>query len=125
LIGSLTLTLPQYCHLLEAQADISKAGIYDSICKGSLEDKAQAVRTAMALDFNLHSIPCYGEDEQSRTLLPSKGEPSADSKGWVERLLRKGIAADDVEFLFHILNPDPAERWTAKDIVSCGYLEVD
>jgi hypothetical protein len=125
LIGSLTLTLPQYCHLLEAQADISKAGIYDSICKGSLEDKAQAVRTAMALDFNLHSIPCYAEDEQSRTLLPSKDESSADSKDWVERLLRKGIAADDVEFLFQILNPDPAERWTAKDIVSCGYLEVD
>jgi hypothetical protein len=125
LIGSLTLTLPQYCHLLEAQADISKAGMYDSICKGSLEDKAQAVRTAMAFDFNLHSIPCYAEEGQSRALLPSIDESSADSEGWVERLLRKGIAADDVEFLFQILNPDPAERWTAKDILSCGYLEVD
>jgi hypothetical protein len=99
--------------------------MYDSICKGSLKDKAQAVRTAMAFDFNLHSIPCYAEDEQSRILLPSKDEPSADREDWVGRLLRKGIAADDVDFLFQILNPDPAERWTAKDIVSCGYLEVD
>src|SRR5277367_6703204 len=29
---------------------------------------------------------------------PSIDEPSADSEGWVERLLRKGIEADDVEF---------------------------
>ena len=99
--------------------------MYDSICKGSLEDKAQAVRTAMVFDFNLHSIPYYAEDEQSRILLPSKDKSSADSEDWVERLFRKGIAADDVEFLFQVLNPDPAERWTAKDIVSCGYLEVD
>ena len=125
MIGTLTLTFSQYCHLLEAQADISKAGMYDSICKGSLEDKVQAVRTAMAFDFNLHSIPCYAENGQSQTLLPSIDEPSADSEGWVERLLHKGIAADDVEFLFHTLNPDPAKRWTAKDILSCGYLEVD
>ena len=99
--------------------------MYDSICKGCLEDKAQAVRTAMAFDFNLHSIPCYAGNGHTRTLLPSIDESSADSEGWVERLLRKGIAADDVEFLFQILNPDPAERWTAKDILSCGYLEVD
>ena len=99
--------------------------MYDSICKGSLKDKAQAVRTAMAFDFNLHLIPCYAEDEQSRILLPSKDESSADREDWVERLLRKGIAADDVDFLFQILNPDLAERWTAKDVVSCGYLEVD
>ena len=99
--------------------------MYDSICKGSLEVKAQTVRTAMAFDFNLHSIPCYAEDEQSRALLPSKDESSADSEGWAERLLRKGIAVDDVEFLFRVLNPDPAERWTAEDIVSCRYLEIN
>jgi hypothetical protein len=43
----------------------------------------------------------------------------------VERLFRKGIAADDVESQFQTFNPDPAERWKAKDIVGCGYLEVD
>jgi hypothetical protein len=51
--------------------------MYDSIY--SLEDKAQAVRTAMAFDFN--SISCYAEDEQSLTILPSKDESSADSEG--------------------------------------------
>ena len=79
----------------------------------------------MAYDFDLHSIPYYAEDEQSRNLLPPRDESTADRDGWVERLLRKGVAANDVEFLFQILNPDPAERWTAMDIVSCGYLEVD
>ena len=78
----------------------------------------------MALDFNLHSIPCYTEDERSRTLYPQNDKSSAANEGWIERLLRKAIAPDDVEFLFEILNPDPAERWTAKDIVSClrGHL---
>lgn len=99
--------------------------MYDSICKGSLEEKAQAVRAALSLDFNLHSIPYYAEDEQSRILLPPKEESTANNERWVERLLDKGIAADDVEFLFQILNPDPAERWTAQDIVTCGYLEVE
>ena len=83
------------------------------------------VRTAMAFDFELHSIPYYADDEQSWTLLPPKDDYRIDSERWVERLLCKGVAVDDVDFLFHILNPDPAERWTAEDIVSCGYLEVD
>lgn len=99
--------------------------MYDSISKGSLEDKSQAVRIAMAYDFNLHSIPYYAEDEQSRTLLPPRNESTADRERWVEILLCKGVAANDVAFLSQVLNPDPAERWTAKDIVSCGYLEVD
>lgn len=42
-----------------------------------------------------------------------------------EGLLRKGVAAEDVEYPSLILNPEPAERWTAQDILSCGYLEID
>ena len=117
--------MSQYCHLLEAQADISKPGMYDSICSGSLEDKAQSLRTAIAFDFDLHSIPYYAEDERSWILLSPENESGAGSERWYERLLRKGVAADEIAFLFQVLNPDPAERWTAKDILSCGYLEVD
>lgn len=102
-----------------------KPGMYDSICSGSLENKAAAVRTAIAFDFGLHSIPYYAEDERSRALLPPENESGGGSEHWCERLIRKGIAADDVAFLCQVLNPDPTERWTAKDIVSCGYLEVD
>lgn len=47
----------------------------DSIRSGSLDDKAQAARTAMALDLDLDSIPYYAEDELSRTLSLSPTPP--------------------------------------------------
>lgn len=103
---------------------LSTPGLYDSICKGSLKDKAQAVRAAIAFDFDLHSIPYYAEDERSRSLLPLQDEVGAGRERWDDKLSRKGVKAEDIAFLSQILNPEPAERWTAKDIVSCGYLEI-
>lgn len=114
----------QYLHLLEAQVDISNPGIYDSICKSTLAEKAAAVRAAMAHDFNLNSIPYYIDDEDSRGL-PKEHDSDHTYEDGIEKIIRKGVAIEDVEFLLNVLNPDPEERWTAADIVSCGYLEVD
>ena len=104
---------------------MSSPGLYDSIRDGFLENKAEAVRTAIAFDFDLHSIPFYAEDERSRTLLPPKSDSGASSERWYERLHCKGVAANEIAFLFQVLNPNPTERWTAKDILSCGFLEVN
>lgn len=51
-------------------------------------------------------------------------ESGVGREHWCERLLQKGVAAEDVVFLFQVLNPAPAERWTAGDVVSCAYLKI-
>lgn len=99
--------------------------MYDSICKGTLMEKAKAVRTAIAYDFELHSLPGYTEDEQSCALLPPKDDSRTEDDHWTSKLFRKGVSEGDIEFLFQILNPDPTQRWTAEDIARCGYLDVN
>jgi len=99
--------------------------MYDSICKGFLDDKAQAVRTAISHDFCLHSIPYYAEDERSRVPLVAKDESSSNGERWGKDCSGKVLRREGVEFLSPILNLEPAERWTAQDILNCGYLEMD
>jgi hypothetical protein len=115
--------ITQLCHLLEAQVDVSSPGLYDNISRGTLQEKTQAIRTAMASDFGLHELPFYTDDERSRALLPSEEILSSLSiEYWGDRLDRKGVDFADIEFLCQILNPLPAERWTAGEIAHCGYL---
>jgi len=111
------LTTSNHCHLLEARADLSSPGIYDSIYKGTIEEKAKAVRNAIAQDLSLQSIPFYKDDPESRGLLPTDQAPQSEDDRWGERLLRKGVPAEDIEFLVEVLNPDPNERLSAEDII--------
>lgn len=115
----------QYCHLLEAQVDLSKPGMYDSICKGTLEDKAQAVREAISFDFDLHSILLYATNEQGQIGLRPKNDSGVTNEQWAERLFRKSVPVDDIAFLCEVLNPDPEARWTAPEIIATGYLEIE
>jgi hypothetical protein len=78
----------------------------------------------IARDFLLHLIPFYTDDKESLKLLPSKILPQSDDNWWGERLLRKGVLPEDIEFLVQVLNPDPNERLSAEDIIPSGYLEV-
>ncbi|KAK5125015.1 hypothetical protein LTR85_001206 [Meristemomyces frigidus] len=117
-------------HLLEAQADIEAPGLYYSICTGSLEDKAAAVRAGIEYDFDLAFNPYFAADGRSESCVTKVAEAQAHSRDeerevWYDRLIKKGVAAEDVQFLLDILNPDPRKRWTAADIVRCGYLEID
>lgn len=120
----LCLHLPKYCHLLEARVEISSPGIYDSICKGTIEEKARAVRDAIAIDFSLQSVPFYADDPESHKLLPIDQVPQSEDDWWAERLLRKGVPLEELEFLVQVLNPDPNERLSAEDIIRSGHLDV-
>jgi hypothetical protein len=98
--------------------------MYDSMCKGTVEEKAQAVRRAIAYDSELHSIPYYAEDKKIRALLLSK-DVSTETDHWTGKLFPEGISESDIEFLFQILNPDPTQRWTTEDIARGGYLDFN
>ena len=115
--------ISKYCHLLEARADISLPGIYDSICKGTIEEKTKTVRDAIVRDFSLQSIPFYTDDAESCKLLPSEPKLQSDDDWWCERLLRKGVPAEEVAFLIEVLVPDPTERLSAEEIIQSGYLD--
>jgi hypothetical protein len=95
------------------------------MCKGTLDEKTQAVRKAIAYDFDLHSNPFYAEDQQSRLLLPPTDESRVEDDHWTSKLFRKGVSASDLELLFQILNPDPRERWSVAEVAGCGYLDVN
>jgi hypothetical protein len=83
-------------------------GMYDSIATGSLEEKTKAVRDTMAVDFDLHSLPWYAEDAESRAMLPP-AQPDKAYK-WAETMTEKGVSGDDIQFLANVLNPLPYAR---------------
>lgn len=118
------MTISKYCHLLEARVDLSSPGIYDSLCKGTLKEKAKAVRDAIAEDFSLQCVQFYQDDADSHKLLPIGQMPRRENDGWGERLLRKGVSPEDIQFLVQVLNPDPSERPGAAKILRTGYLDV-
>lgn len=57
--------------------------------------------------------------------MPPKPDLNVNSERWIKRLISKGVPTVDIDFLCKIINPEPAARWTAEDIVASGYLEVD
>jgi protein kinase len=78
----------------------------------------------IAQDFSLKSIQFYTDDPESYKLLPTDQVLQCEHDWWGERLLRKGVPAEDIEFLAQVLNPDPNERLSAEDIIRSGYLEL-
>jgi len=93
--------------------------------EGTLQEKTDTVRKAMVLDFGLNSLPYYSDSTRhaETSAVADKRESNEDAYLWAERLYQKGVSSEDIEFLVQILNPDPAERWTAAEIVQCGYLD--
>lgn len=97
--------------------------MYDNINIGSQdeEEKAKAIRDALAIDFDLHSVPYYAQDEQVSKLLP---QPQPDrAYMWANSLFESGIAAEDIQFLAMVLQPDPNKRLAADQILETGYLD--
>ncbi|KAK2814071.1 hypothetical protein FQN50_000475 [Emmonsiellopsis sp. PD_5] len=105
-----------------AQVDFDKPGMYDSITKGTLTDKANAVRAEIARDFELHSLNYYTSDPASRPLLPPNGEPKDERDHWAAKLYSKGISEKDIELVFEALRPLPEERPTAIQLLNSGHL---
>lgn len=102
--------------------------MYDGILRtGTYEDCEQAVRTRMAIDFDLYSNPYYNgtDNTEGRPLPPKSDEVAASIKHWASKLLEKGLSNDNVSFTYDTLNPNSAERWPAQDILHSGYLDLD
>lgn len=96
--------------------------MFDSIAKGTLTDKANAVRAEMAREFELHLLDCYTSDPESRALLPPEGEPKDELDHWAAKLHSKNIPERDIEVVFEALRPLPEERPTAIQLLNSGYL---
>ena len=79
------------------------------------------VRDKLAIDFDLASIPFYAEDKECAKKLPSPRPDEAYM--WANDMAEKGVSGEDVQFLVGLLNPDPNERLTVRDILDSGYLE--
>lgn len=112
----------QLAQLLLAQVDFSSPGMYDSIAIGSLDEKTKAARDAMAVDFDLHSLPLYADDAKSQAMLPP-ARPEMAYK-WAEAMMAKGVSGEDIQFLANTLNPLPGARFTTVEILESGYLDV-
>ncbi|KAI1429281.1 kinase-like domain-containing protein [Xylaria sp. FL1777] len=111
--------------LLLAQVDFRSPGMYDGICTGTMEEKAQFVRERMATDFDLFSVPLYTEEEEdSPSLLPCKRPGPDDIYMWTADMIEKGVSGEDMQFLVNVLNPRPDVRPTADEIIKSGYLRV-
>lgn len=82
------------------------------------------MRSMIAQDFSLQSLKFYTDNPESSKLLPTYQHIQSEDDWWGERLLRKGVAVEDIEFLIPVLNPDPNERLSAEDIIRNEYLEI-
>lgn len=111
----------QLAQLLQAAVDFQSPGLYDNITQGTLEEKTRAVRDKLAVDFDLHSVPCYAEDPQCRAMLPPPLPDEAYM--WANDMVEKGVAGEDIQFLVEVLHPDPACRLNIKEILESGFFE--
>jgi hypothetical protein len=95
--------------------------MYDSICPETLEDKTQAVRNKLAIDFDPNSVPAYAEDEQCTELLPPPQPEEAYM--WANDMFEMGVTSEDIQFLVEVLNPDPNARLNVREILDSRYLD--
>jgi len=112
----------EYCHLLEARMAIDEPGIYESVegGNGKPEDIAHMIRLKMARDFDLLDCSYYHDALKGF----DKATLGGGTTSWTTRLLDGAIPADEVSFVLTVLNPDPTERWTAEEIIRCGFLDA-
>ncbi|PGH02094.1 hypothetical protein AJ79_07731 [Helicocarpus griseus UAMH5409] len=112
-----------YLHLLQAHVDFEKPGMFDSSkIRGTLTDKEDAIRAAMAQEFDLHSIEYYNSDPNTQKLLPLKKETRTELDHWVIKLFDKNIPEKDIEAVHIALNPVPDLRPSALELLEYGYI---
>lgn len=71
--------------------------MYENVAVGSLEEKTVAARNAMALDFDLHSLPLYADDANAQAMLPP---PQPDKAyNWAEAMMDQRVPGEDIQFL--------------------------
>jgi len=110
-----------YCHLLEAQGRFSKTGLYDDLFtgSGSMFEREQAMRTALANDYDLENVEYYKD-----CALPVRDPSHPTGKQW-EELRKRGLDDEDVEFLQWVLKADPRERPSSQAILDSRWMQDD
>ncbi|WQF87056.1 hypothetical protein CDEST_12070 [Colletotrichum destructivum] len=108
--------------LLQAAVNFESPGLYDNVTKGTLEEKTQAVRDRLSVDFDLHSVPFYAHDKKCRALLPPPR--SDEAYMWANSMVEKGVSGEDIQFLVEVLHPDPAYRLNVREILESSYFEL-
>ena len=108
--------------MFEAAVDFKSPGLYNSVSATAVEDKTKVARGAMAIDFDLHSIPFYAEDVNFRDLLPPP--KLEETYRWANRMVEKGVSGEDIQFLAKVLNPHPDAWLTTQEIIESGHLEI-
>ncbi|KAL2387730.1 hypothetical protein BDBG_04256 [Blastomyces gilchristii SLH14081] len=112
-----------YLHLLQAHINFKKPGMFDSLeVEGTLTDKENVIRAAMAQEFSLHAIEYYNSNPVTRQLLPPKDETRTEHDHWVVKLFDKNIPEKDIETAPVALNPVPELRPSALDLLKYGYI---
>ncbi|KAK3064514.1 hypothetical protein LTS18_006525 [Coniosporium uncinatum] len=101
-----------FCQLLEAEVRHTETGLYDDVWNTSVFLTEEAVKRAMCEDFELRSNNYYKD-----VSMPYQRPEDREKELWAKRLLRKGVAADDVMFLAWVLNPDPTQRPSAQEVL--------
>src|SRR5699024_4848279 len=97
---------------LHAQVNCFLPGVYDCIIKdGTLEHKANAVRTAQCHDFNVRSNECF---QDCNLLICEYVNIVLEGGYWTDRLLVQGFSEFDVVFRSAVLEPVPITK------VDCG-----
>jgi protein kinase len=104
-----------YCHLLEARKQFSTTGLYDA--SGTLPEREQQIRTAIANDYKLQGNPSY-----SGVALPRPDSRKGKGDQW-ERLRDHGLEDGEVDFLRWVLRADPLKRPSATQILQSGWLD--
>ena len=82
----------------------------------SMDDRVQAMRHALANDYDLMHVPYYKDCS-----LPHRDEGHAGGNHW-ENLRKKGMEELDVAFLQRILKANPKERPSAKAILASQWF---
>jgi len=107
-----------YCHLLEAHERFSDTGLYDDLDVGSgtLSERLDAVRFAIANDYEVHGDAYYRNVSLPRQDRRGKGNQ------W-EELRSRGLEQAEVDFLRWVMRVDPRKRPSAKEILATGWLD--
>lgn len=109
-----------YCHLLEAQHEFGKRGMYDDHTnQRSIVESMDSVMKDMSHDYDLRSYNYYKD-----TPLPLVDESHKEGRHW-RQLTEKGVPKREVGFLKWVLNPDPTQRPTAQQILDSGWLGTE
>ncbi|CAK4025394.1 hypothetical protein TI39_contig5956g00003 [Lecanosticta acicola] len=108
-----------YTHLLEAQSNFGKTGLYDELLASSddaskLEEK---VRSALANDYDLQHHPYYKD-----AALPQRDDSHPKGSHWAA-LRSRGLEELDVAFLQQVMKADPTTRPSARMILRSQWIE--